>query len=197
MQFEKPIDTHAFLQNGFARSTIPTPLANMLTRTLGRLEYSDMPSDHCDAGPRYRGNIEQDKTVKTLLERLWHNIATQDLDLLHKLFCANPDEHVINVIRLGDGYHLDWHNHLAAQPTATLLLYLFSEGDAGDGGDLLLGELESDLSTIRQKERLKIAHGDIILIGDTTHPLLQHKAEQWHGQGWRYLISFAFNARDW
>ncbi len=195
--FETPINTHAFLRDGHARSRISPQLADMLTRALGRLEYSDMPSDHCDAGPRYRGNIEENPAVASLLERVWQQMASEDLAALHRFFHADPKDRVINVIRLGSGYWLDWHNHLAAQPTATVLLYLFSEKDPGDGGDLLLGEVGPDLKAIEETQRLKIDHGDVIMIGDMTHPLLQHKAERWTGEGWRYLISFAFNAQDW
>jgi len=197
VQLNDPINTHSLLKHGFARSSISMPMANMMTRALGRLDYADMPSDHCDAGPRYRGKMEGNSAVSNLFSKFWHDLARDDLADLTKLFHADPDDHVINAIRLGDGYWLDWHNHLAAKPTATALLYLFSDQGPGTGGDLLLGELEPDLKTVRETERLKITHGDLIMIGDMTHPLMQHKAERWHGPGWRYLVSFAFNAQDW
>ena len=197
MQLLDPIDPHTFLQKGVARSRLPQPVANMLVRRLDQLEYADMPSDHCDAGPRYRGSLEANASVKNMLETLWGRLASEDLSGLTKLFHASPEDHVINVIRLGDGYALDWHNHLAAKPTATLLVYLFSDETAGQGGDFVIGALEPDLVSVKETERLQISHGDAVLIGDMTHPLLQHKAERWSGQGWRYLISFAFNAQDW
>lgn len=197
MQLINPIDTHAFLRSGAARSRLPEQVASMLTRALDRLDYAEMPSDHCDAGPRFRGKIEDNKAVGAMLGRLWERIAREDLGGLSDFFHADPEEHVTTVIRLGDGYHLDWHNHLAAAPTATLLIYLFSGEGAGQGGDLVLGELGQDLKSVRETERFRISHGDAILIGDMTHPLLQHKAEKWHGDGWRYIVSFAFNARDW
>lgn len=197
MQLLDPIDAHGFLSEGVARSRLPGPVADMITRRLASLAYTDMPSDHCDAGPRYRGAIEGNDGVRKMLEALWFKLATEDLGDLTQLFHADPQDHVINVIRLGDGYALDWHNHLAAKPTATLLIYLFSERDPGEGGDFVLGNLEADLKTVTETDRIKIEHGDAVLIGDMTHPLMQHKAEQWHGEGWRYLISFAFNAQDW
>ena len=197
MHLEQPIDTHAFLKNGFARSRIAAPMAGMMTRALGKLDYADMPSDHCDAGPRFRGQMEENPTVAGLFSKFWHQLAQDDLGELTRLFHADPEDHVINAIRLGDGYWLDWHNHLAAKPTASALLYLFSDQDPGTGGDLLLGELQPDLKTVQETQRLQITHGDLILIGDMTHPLMQHKAERWHGAGWRYLVSFAFNSQDW
>lgn len=197
MPLTQPVDTHDFLRSGFFRSALPRPVADMLLRNLERLTYSDMPSDHCDAGPRYRGNIEHDDRVRSVLKTFWKQMVKSDLAPLSKLFHSPAEESVINVIRLGDGYWLDWHNHLAARPAATVLIYLFTDGDPGDGGDLVLGELGPDLTQIQPTERLEISHGDVVLIGDMTHPLLQHKAERWHGKGWRYLISFAFCAADW
>lgn len=197
MRLDPPIDTFDFLSKGYAQSRLAPVLSNSLLRGLARLEYTPMPADHCDAGPRSRGNIEHQPEVANLLRRLWLQLASSDLEPLHRLFNADPNDHVINVIRLGNGYSLDWHNHLRAGPGASLLLYLFSGSDPGQGGDLVLGRLQSDLRTVHEVDRLKIKHGDLILLGDTTHPLLQHKAEKWHGSGWRYLISFAFNARDW
>jgi hypothetical protein len=62
---------------------------------------------------------------------------------------------------------------------------------------LVLGELGRDLSTVSETVRFSLSHGDAILIGDASHPLLMHKAERWEGSGNRYLVSYAFNAEDW
>ena len=197
VQLTDPIDVHEFLLCGHIRSKVPEPVANALLRRLDCLEYRDMPADHCDAGPRYRGVLEQDGAALSLLNALWGKILAQDLGALTKLFSANPERSVITVIRLGSGYELDWHNHLAAGPTATLLVYLFSQKHPGEGGDLVIGHLDESLTRCGETFRYSIGHGDAILIGDMTHPLLQHRADRWQGEGWRYLISFAFNASDW
>lgn len=197
MQLLEPIDAHQFLKHGAARSSLPAVLADILTRRLEILDYVDMPSDHCDAGPRFRGLIEADNNVSTLLANLWRRLATEDMAELTKLFNSSPEDQVTTVLRLGDGYSLDWHNHLASKATSTLLIYLFSGDTPGTGGDLVLGELQPDLDSVRETQRLQISHGDVVLIGDMTHPLMQHKAERWTGDGWRYLLSYAFNSNDW
>lgn len=190
-------DTYDFLQRGWAAGRIPDLVADSLVRQLSRTPFIPLPSDHCDAGPRERGDLEAAPGARALLESFWKSVGREDLAGLSGHYRANESRNVVTALRLGSGYSLDWHNHLAAGCTATLLVYLFSAGTAGQGGELVLGELERDMQTVRETVRFQPKHGDAILIGDASHPLMMHKAEPWHGEGYRYLISFAFNADDW
>jgi hypothetical protein len=197
MIFDQPMDTYEFLARGWHSGKIRTQMADTLLRRISGLNYLPLPSDHCDAGPRFRGDVETDRAVGGLLKNFWAGALRDDLVKLADHYRADAARSVITVLRLGSGYSLDWHNHLAAGCTATLLLYLFDGEDAGDGGDLVLGELGRDMQSIDEVKRFRPAHGDAILIGDASHPLLMHKAERWTGLGNRYLVSFAFNADDW
>lgn len=197
MHLEPRFDAHAFLKAGHSRHRIASTTADFLARRLAALGYAPLGSDHCDPGPRFIAELEAAPATRKLVEDLWSNLAASDLAPLHGLFRAAPERHTTTVIRMGDGYALDWHNHLAAGPTATVLVYLFDKGDPGTEGDLVLGELGPDLATVVETERLAIAHGDVVIIGDTSHPLLMHRADRWHGTGWRYLIAYGFNAQDW
>ncbi len=194
---KSPIDNHAFLKKGYAKSAIPDLLADRLVRAFSKIEFAPLPSDHGTTKERYVGNIEENQGVYRLLEDFWRKLSAEDLGPLSELYRGSNDRFVITLLRLGDGYHLDWHNHLSAGPTASVLLYLFSGEDVGEGGDLVLGELGPDLKSVNETVRFKIDHGDVIMIGDASHPLLQHKAETWQGRGYRYLLSFGFNADEW
>jgi hypothetical protein len=195
--FTPKVDTHEFLRCGWATGQVPAQVADSFTRRLGRLSYLPLPSDHCDAGPRERGDLEASPAVGSLLTSFWEGLLKEELAGLRNHYRADSKRTVMTALRLGPGYSLDWHNHLAAGCTATLLLYLFSGPDAGEGGDLVLGNLASDMRTVEETHRFQPKHGDMILIGDASHPLMMHKAERWSGSGYRYLVSFAFNADDW
>jgi len=197
MLFEDRFDAYHFLKNGHFRSRLNTARADFLLRILRRFDYVDMPSDHCDAGPRQRALLETCSGAATALERIGAKVLGQDLKDLGDHYCSPPDRKVLTALRLGDGYSLDWHNHLAAGCSASVLVYLFDDLAGGEGGDLVLGEVARDLKTVRETERFSVRHGDVIVIGDASHPLMMHKAEPWRGAGHRYLLSLAFNADDW
>jgi len=197
MMFTPNLDTHEFLTRGWATGQVPTQVADSFSRRLGRLSYLPLPSDHCDAGPRERGDLEASPSVGALLASFWGGLLKGELSGLQNHYRADKKRTVVTALRLSSGYSLDWHNHLAAGCTATLLLYLFSGVDVGEGGDLVLGNLAADMRTVEEVHRFQPGHGDMILIGDASHPLMMHKAEQWSGPGYRYLVSFAFNADDW
>lgn len=196
MQLENPIDIYGFLRNGHAKSSLDPSISGFLLRKLKSLDYTPAPSDHCDAGPRECGVLDG-TAARVMLDQLWGRIVNEDLAPLAGLYRTGADPHVTTVLRLGSGYSLDWHNHLGAGCAASLLIYLFDGEDGGEGGDLVLGEVGEDLKTPQETARYKIGSGDAILIGDASHPLMVHKAEEWRGQGHRYLVSFAFNAVDW
>jgi hypothetical protein len=192
-----PIDTYELLANGFTRGTVSDPMREMLMRRLGGLNYIDLPSDHCDAGPRQRALLEEAPQMGAMLRNIWCSLIDNELAGLAAHYRAGPDPYMATVLKLGSGYELDWHNHLGAGCTASLLIYLFEDETSGEGGDLLLGTLSRDLRTPVEEHRLSISHGDAIVIGDCSHPLMMHKAERWEGKGHRYLISFAFNSQEW
>lgn len=198
MQFQSSIDVYQFLKMGSYHTAISNAQADFLLRRVQGLIYRDLPSDHCDAGPRFVADrSSENEHGYALLDRLWSQIIETDLEGLARHYRSGADPHVTTVLKLGSGYALDWHNHLAAGCTATVLIYLFDDGDVGTGGDLVLGHLGADLRTPAETARFKIAHGDVVLIGDASHPLLMHKADRWEGSGSRYIISYAFNAKDW
>jgi hypothetical protein len=197
--FLDSIDTYDFLRDGWVKTSIGKPLADFLTRKVGAASFIDLPSDHCDAGPRQRADFIEGDALSVILRNLWRSIIKDDLSSLAAHYRTGAEPSVITALRLGTGYSLDWHNHLYSKCTATLLIYLFEGDDAGEGGDLVLGELGRDMKNIHETKRFSIKHGDAILIGDASHPLLMHKADRWEsrGAGSRILLSFAFNADDW
>lgn len=197
MIFADCFDAYDFLKTGHFRSKISETNAGFLLRLIKRFDYLDMPSDHCDAGPRMRADLASCPAATRALNQLCDTVLREDLSSLGEHYRASLQDRVITPLRLGPGYSLDWHNHLGAKCTATALIYLFDEADPGEGGDLVLGEVERDMETVRETDRFKIAHGYAIVIGDASHPLMMHKAEPWTGRGHRYLISLAFNANDW
>lgn len=192
-----PINTFELLSNGFTRGSMSIPMREMLTRRFAGLEYIDLPSDHCEAGPRQRALLEDSPQMSALLRNMWCSMIDNELSQLASHYRAGPDPFMATVLRLGAGYELDWHNHLAAGCTASVLFYLFDDKTGGKGGDLLLGNLSHDLVTPIETHRLTIQHGDAILIGDSSHPLMVHKADRWEGEGHRYILSFAFNSHEW
>ena len=197
MALTQPIDVHDFLIRGYAKSSLQSHVADFLGRRLRELEYEPLPSDHCEAGPRFRGLLEKNASVSRLLSATWASILDADLLDLAQHYRCGAERSAITAIKCSSGYGLDWHNHLSTGSTATLLVYLFDNADMGSGGDLVVGSLASDFRTCTPIKRFGIQHGDVVLIGDGSHPLLQHKAERWDGAGWRRLVSFAFNSSDW
>lgn len=190
-------DLHRFLSTGLSLHKLDKTMADFLLRNLKRAKYLPQPADHCDAGPRFRADITQDDPLYKMLENLWIQIQEGTMKPLLEHYRSNPKTSVISVLKLGSGYSLDWHNHLASGGAGSLLLYLFDDEKSAEGGDLVIGEYEADMIGISEIARVSPEHGSIALIGDASHPLQVHKAEHWTGNGNRYLIAFAFNAIDW
>lgn len=195
--FSGEFSLHSFLRTGLSRHELNKTLADVLLRNLKRAQYLPQPADHCDAGPRYRADIAPGDPVYKILENLWIKIQNDPLNPLLQHYRNDPKDSIISVLKLDSGYSLDWHNHLSSGGTATFLLYLFDDQDSAEGGDLVIGEYEPNMTDITEIARVSPRHGSIALIGDASHPLQVHKAEHWTGNGSRYLIAFAFNATDW
>jgi hypothetical protein len=196
---DRPFDTHGFLRSGVAEHRIGMPLASLLTKLAARLPYERTGADMGATSSREIADVRATRGVYTPMMQAFRSILRTDMEQLCFHYGVGEDPHRLTALRLGSGYSLDWHNHLSSGGAASLLLYLFDEeaSDGGEGGELDVGRVGPDMKTISPEVTVKPVHGSLIVIGDGSHPLLKHRAREWRGKGSRYLIAFAFNARDW